>query len=127
MQDQTIADALFHALLDHYWLVRANPSLQPYQLYPKGCLISYSALCSQAGVPFMTQGAGGPLHAVAVYCAEKGWPPINGLAVNQQMRYPGPGYFEAPSCSHTLDGWVKDVSTVLAFDGYPRTKASLQR
>ena len=127
MQDQTIADALFHALLDHYWLVRGNPSLQTYHLYPKGCLISYSALCTQAGVPFMTQGAGDPLHSVAVYCAEKRWPPINALAVNQQLRYPGPGYFEAPGCSHTLDGWVNDVRLVLGYNGYPRSRATSQR
>ena len=120
MKDKTISDALFDALLNHYWLVRDNVDLQPYQLFPKGHLISYSALCRQAGVPFLTQAAGGPLHDIAVYCDGHGWPPINALAVNAQSRYPGPGYFAAPGCSNTFDGWVSDVQSVLTYPSYPR-------
>ena len=77
-------------------------------------------LCQQAGVEFMTQSAGGPLEEVASYCQLQGLPPINALAVNHDLRYPGPGYFSAPGCSHTLEGWVEDVGKVLSCDRYPK-------
>jgi len=120
MKELGIAEAIFQKLLDHFWLVKSISGLQPFQLFPKGSLISYSMLCRQAGVPFMTHSAGGPLEEVAIFCYQKRWPPINALAVNQDSHYPGPGYFSAPGCSHTLAGWVDDVGAVLAFDRYPK-------
>lgn len=120
MQDTEVAEALFQKLLDLFWLVKDNPQIQPFQLYPKGALLSYSMLCRQAGVPFMTHSAGGPLEQVAAYCDRSGWPPINALAVNQDSRYPGEGFFSAPGCSRTLEGWVNDVTAVLAFNKYPK-------
>jgi hypothetical protein len=120
MSEQGIAEALFQKLLDLFWLVKSNSKLYPFQLFPKGSLISYSTLCGQAGVPFMTHSSGGPLEEIAAYCEQHHWPPINALAVNHDSRYPGEGYFSAPGCSHTLDGWVEDVRTVLAFDRHPK-------
>jgi hypothetical protein len=120
MKDLGIAEALFQSLLNLFWLVKSRSALQPFQLFPKGSLISYAALCRQAGVPFMTHSAGGPLEEIATYCEQHHWPPINALAVNHDSRYPGEGYFSAPGCSHTLDGWVDDVRAVLAFDQYPK-------
>lgn len=125
MKEPSIAEALFQKLLDLFWLVKSSHGSQPFQLYPKGSLISYSTLCRQAGVPFMTQSAGGPLEEVASYCEHNHWPPINALAVNRESRYPGEGYFSAPGCSRTVDGWVEDVGRVLAFDQYPKTAPSL--
>jgi len=77
MKELGIAEAIFQKLLDHFWLVKSISGLQPFQLFPKGSLISYSMLCRQAGVPFMTHSAGGPLEEVAIFCDQKRWPPIN--------------------------------------------------
>lgn len=125
MRDTDVAEALFQKLLDLFWLLKNRPVMQPFQLYPSGALISYLTLCRQAGVPEMTQSAGGPLEQVAAYCDQNGWPPINALAVNRNSRYPGEGYFSAPGCSHTLEGWVEDVKAVLAFNQYPKTAPRL--
>lgn len=126
MGDTELAEVLLQKLLDLLWLVKSDPAIQPFQLYPKGALISYSTLCRQAGVPFMTHSAGGPLEQIAAYCEQNQWPPINALAVNQDSRYPGEGYFSAPGCSHTKEGWVDDVNKVLAFEEFPHTAPRIE-
>jgi len=47
--------------------------------------------------------------------------PANLLSVNHNLRYPGEGYFTAPGCSHTLEGWVEDVGRGLAWTEYPKS------
>ena len=65
MKELSIAEALFQKLLDLFWMVKRSHVSQPFLLYPKGSLISYSTLSQQAGVPYMTHAAGGPLEEVA--------------------------------------------------------------
>jgi len=85
-------------------------------------VISYSVLCERAGVPFLTHGVGWFLGEIAEWCAEKGWPPLNALAVNNETGMPGEGYEVAAGCS--LFTWPDEVRKCIAFDRYP-TAASL--
>src|SRR5208282_4419947 len=74
--------------------------------------ISYSDLCDQAGLGReFAIACKDCLFEIAERCEERGWPPINALAVNATSLYPGGGYSEAPGCRD----WPNDVKRVIAF------------
>ncbi len=81
------------------------------------CVISYGVLCDLLGVPFLTHSVGNFLGESAEWCSEKGWPPLNALAVNNERWMPGDGYNEAVGCS--LFDWANEVKKCIAFGGYP--------
>src|SRR5260221_13743460 len=109
--------ALAKALLDHHARIVQRPGGPPRDV--DACLIPYGTLCDRAGLPHLTRAVGSFLQEVAEWCRDKGWPPINSLAVNQDSRMPGEGYDLAPGCS--LLHWPDQVKRCIAFAGYPDT------
>lgn len=83
------------------------------------CVITYRELCQQAGTPGLEQGVGPFLQEVAEWCAARGYPPINSLAVNGQTRVPGDSYDRAPGCS--IHNWDAEVTASIVFAAYPPT------
>jgi hypothetical protein len=82
----------------------------------KDSIIAYADLCEFADLPrSYAHPSGNFLVEIAEWCNERGWPPLNALAVNGETRYPGEGYSEAPGC----DDWDRDVRRVIAFIDYP--------
>ena len=83
--------------------------------------IEYAELCHRAGNPCHPQSAGKYLTELAAWCQEKGWPPLNALAVQQvrdkSKRTPGAQYDEAPGCD--LRRWKDQLLSCIAFEGYP--------
>jgi hypothetical protein len=105
------ARALAQVLLEHHAAVCAAATDF------NSCLIFYSSLCERAGVPYLTRGVGPFLREVADWCATRGWPPINALAVSRDTHMPGEGYDGAPGCS--LLTWPAEAEAALTFKGYP--------
>ena len=81
------------------------------------CIITYGDLCDQAGCLELVHVVGDFLQETAEWCVDRGWPPINALAVNADSRMPGDGYDRAPRCS--LLGWHDEVRRCIDFCGYP--------
>src|SRR5690349_19353872 len=104
--------ALCNTLLEHHRTVCITGN-EPYQR----CVIGYLALCTNAGVPHIYRQPGIFLKAIAEWCSEKGWPPLNSLAINEQLGQPGDEYELAPGCS--LLQWPAEVTACIAFRGYP--------
>jgi hypothetical protein len=111
------AKALARTLLSHHRQVCRSNAGSPPSI--DRCLVTYGALCERAGVPHLTHTVGHFLEEVARWCEERGWPPINSLAVNRETRMPGEGYDQAPGCS--LLGWPAQLEKCIAFDGYPES------
>lgn len=103
-------------LLDHHrsHCVRHDGTIPPCD----SCLITYGQLCAEAGVPHITRTPGPFLLEIAQWCASKGWPPLNALAVNAESRMPGDNYDLAPGCS--LLNWPEEVDSCIRFRGYPQ-------
>ncbi len=79
-------------------------------------IISYSSLLAQIGAPIsLAHSVGKYLYEVADWCAGRGYPPINALAVNQAFGMPGTGYFLAPGG----DDWESEIRSCIAYRGYP--------
>ncbi len=106
---------LGQALLDHHRLTTS-------QVPPgKGIIadrytIRYGTLCTNAGVPHVLRIVGSFLGEVAEWCADKGYPPLNSLAVNE-TGLPGEGYDGAGGFKITA--WPADVENCIRFTGYP--------
>jgi hypothetical protein len=103
------------ALLDHHRTVRKAPGVRVTDADVNRCLITYSALCERAGVPWLVRTVGSFLGELASWCSSMGYPPINALAVNATTRMPGDGYYGAEQCHE----WPREVRECLAFQGYP--------
>jgi hypothetical protein len=110
-----IARALTRVLLEHHGEVCVGHPFRPPII--DRCVITYGDLCRRAGYPGIERGVGRYLQEVAAWCAERGWPPLNSLAVNQDTRIPGDNYDVAPGCS--LLGWPGEVEHCITFGGYP--------
>jgi len=108
---------LANALLEHHRTVCLPHTFRPPII--DRCLITYGDLCQQAGTPGLERSIGHFLQQVAEWCAERGYPPINALAVNTQTRMPGEGYDEAPGCS--IVAWPAEATTAIVFTNYPAT------
>ena len=111
------ARALAKVLLAHHravcWPKRGTqPSIE-------SCLITYGVPCDRAGAPHLQRSVGGFLAQVAGWCEKNGWPPINALAVNKELRMPGGGYDGAPGCS--LLNWPAEVRAAIDCENYPLT------
>ena len=109
------AGALAQALLNHQRTVCRSPGREPTAI--DGCVITYGDLCDRAGLPHLKPTVGKYLREVAHWCHDKGWPPLNALAVNHETRRPGHGYDGAPGCS--LERWQDEVAACINFAGYP--------
>ena len=107
--------ALAQALLDHRRKVRRyrGETTPPIE----SCVITYSDLCEQAGLPHLKPSVGKFLREIAQWCHDNGWPPLNALAVNHDTRKPGHGYDGAPGCSLAI--WQDEVVACINFPGYP--------
>ena len=110
------AQLLAQALLNHHKTVCRSPA---QTLSIESCLIPYGDLCESAGMAHLKNTAGKFLREIAEWCREKGWPPLNALAVNHATRMPGRGYDDAPGCS--LDRWREQVAACIQFLDYPDT------
>lgn len=109
---------LGQALLDHH---RATTTrLPPHtvrRIIPSQYTIQYSKLCEQAGVPHVLRMVGSFLGEVAEWCAARGYPPINSLAVNGTTGLPGDGY-DGAGGFHIVN-WPANVEQCIRFPGYP--------
>lgn len=110
-----IAEAIAQELLDHHRHRCIRVPSPPID----ACVVTYGDLCDRAGVPGVTRGVGRFLQEVAEWCHENGWPPLNSLAVNADLRHPGDSYDLAPGCS--LLTWPDEVAACIGFRGYPET------
>ena len=110
-----VAQAICKALLEHHATVCR--SHRPRPPIVDQCVITYGVLCDRAGYPQVTQSVGRYLQEVAEYCNQRGWPPLNSLAVNQETRIPGDNYDVAPRCS--LLNWESEAKRCIQFEGYP--------
>jgi hypothetical protein len=110
-----IARALTRVLLEHNGEVCVGHPFRPPII--DRCVIAYGDLCRRAGYPAIERNVGRYLQEVAVCCAERGWPPLNSLAVNQETHMPGDNYDVAPGCS--LLGWPGEAERCITFGGYP--------
>src|SRR5690242_17938156 len=110
-----VARAICQALLDHH---RHSCRTDEGGARPaESCLITYGVLGRQAVDPAVVRTVGLFLRVVGVGCQEKGSPPLNALAVNQDSRMPGDNYEVAPGCS--LLDWPTQAQACIAFTGYP--------
>jgi hypothetical protein len=112
-----IAVMLANALLDHHRTF-CVPHTSRLPIIDR-CVITYGDLCQQAGVPGLEHGVGRFLQEVAEWCAVRGYPPINALAVNAESRMPGDRYDLAPGCS--IINWPAEATATIVFTGYPAT------
>ena len=110
-----IAVLLANALLEHHREFCVPHAPRPPVI--DRCLITYGDLCRQAGVPGLEHGVGRFLQEVAEWCAARGYPPINALAVNRETRMPGDSYDLAPGCN--ILTWPSEATAVIQFGGYP--------
>jgi hypothetical protein len=108
------AVAMANVLLKHHRLVCRRPRRTVPII--DSCLITYGKLCDQAGLPYLHH-PGSFLGEIAQWCDDKGWPPINSLAVNAVSRMPGEGYDTAKGCS--IIDWPKQAEACIKFRGYP--------
>jgi hypothetical protein len=84
---------------------------------PQEYCIRYADLCERAGLPRShALACRHNLQAAAEYCARKGWPPLNPLAIGE-FGIPGDGYEGAPGCFFAT--WDRDVLACIRFGGYP--------
>ena len=110
-----VARALTNALLDHHTAVCLPHTARPPIV--DRCVITYGDLCDRAGFPQVTQSVGRYLQEVAELCSQRGWPPLNSLAVNSESRIPGDNYDVAPGCS--LIHWPAEAEQCIVFAAYP--------
>lgn len=110
------AQLLAQTLLNHHKTVCRS---RAQTLSIESCLIPYGDLCESAGMPHLKNTVGKFLREIAEWCSEKGWPPLNALAVNHATGMPGRGYDDAPGCS--LDHWREQVTACVYFLDYPET------
>lgn len=113
--------ALGQALLDHHRAMRQAypPPKSKAQIIPRRYTIGYAKLCQAAGAPHLTQVVGNFLQEVAEWCSTNNLPPLNSLAVNQEMGMPGDGYDKAGG--FLIIHWDKDVRECIMCDRYPAT------
>ena len=109
------AIALANVLLDHH--NRVCRGSKGTSVTVDSSVVTYGALCEMAGVKFLARSTGPFLQEVAEWCHTNGWPPINSLVINQQLRRPGDGYDDAAGCS--LANWNAEVHQCIAFKKYP--------
>lgn len=109
------ARALAQVLLEHHREICRRPGGP--QPSVDSALIPYGMLCERAGLSHSSHNVGPFLREIAKWCHEKGWPPINSLAINYATRMPGQGYDRAPGCS--LQHWRDEVAACIEFAGYP--------
>jgi hypothetical protein len=108
------ARALAQALLDHHKRVQA---VLGDRYATDSHVITYGELCERAGLTHIKPIIGKFLREIAQWCHDNGWPPLNSLAVNHEIRKPGHGYDSAPGCS--LERWSEQVIACITFLGYP--------
>ena len=118
---------LLQALLDHFWECRRKRAPPEAKLYPRGYLISYSALVQRAGVAVEARRLGGPLAEIGALCELKSWPPLAALVVRQDVGQPGVGYFRRPGSAKVdlvtdehLRSWERDAQACISFHKLPR-------
>lgn len=111
---------LGQALLDHHRAMTSKiPTHAVSRLIPNKYTIPYSKLCEQAGVPHVLRMIGSFLGEVAEWCAARGYPPLNSLAVNGTTHLPGDGY-DGAGGFHIVN-WPANVEQCIRFTGYPMT------
>jgi hypothetical protein len=128
MKHYEVSQALFQALLDHYWRAKQDNVPQTAAQYPKGYCISYGHLIKAAKVPLNPRDAGGPLFEIASFCWETYGVPLHALVVNGSTGSPGGeldgmerGFFGAPGSSKTLSEWeTVDVPKCIAANFLPK-------
>jgi len=82
----------------------------------QAAIISYRDLLASIGAPeSLAPSVGKYLFEVARWCVDRGYPPVNALAVNSALRKPGAGYFLAPGG----EDWDTEVKQCIACDKYP--------
>lgn len=83
------------------------------------CTLAYGIVCERARMPDLTHVVGRFMGEIAQWCANKGWPPLNSLAVNAESLIPGGGYDGAGGiCEQHL--WPQQVRECIKFRKYPR-------
>ena len=111
---------LGQAWLDHHRAATAKlPPHTAKRLLPSRYTIPYARLCEQAGVPHVLRMVGSFLGELDDWCAARGYPPLNSLAVNGTTGLPGDGYDSAGGF-HIVD-WPANVEQCIRFTGYPST------
>ena len=109
---------LGQALLDHHRGATARmPPHAVARLIPDRYTIPYSKLCEQAGVSHVLRMVGSFLGEVAEWCAARGYPPLNSLAVNGTTHLPGDGY-DGAGGFHIVN-WPANVEQCIRFTSYP--------
>jgi hypothetical protein len=109
------AQKFAQALLDHH--KKACRLQSKASLTVDSCLITYGDLCERAGLSHLKPNVGKFLREIAQWCDDKGWPPLNALAVNHDTHRPGRGYSGAPGCS--IERWQDEVTACIKFADYP--------
>ena len=83
------------------------------------CTLTYRSVCERARMEDLTPIVGRFMEEVAQWCADRGWPPLNSLAVNAESWIPGVGYDGAGGiCEQHL--WPQQVRECIKFRKYPR-------
>ena len=79
-------------------------------------IISYKNLLVSIGAPeSLAQNIGTYLFQIAEWCEDRGYPPLNALAVNGSLQSPGAGYYLAPGGNK----WNDEVRACIAWNHYP--------
>jgi hypothetical protein len=119
----TVSPALSHraaaiaaVLLDHH----RRTSRRAHATDDRSSLINTDRLCALAGMPDHAGSIAVSLMEVAQWCADRGWPPLNALAVHRETGKPSGYYRLAAGCS--VLGWRDEMRACLAFDGFPATR-----
>lgn len=90
------------------------------------CTLTYGTICERAHMQDLTHIVGRFMGEIAEWCADKGWPPLNSLAVNAESLIPGGGYDGAGGiCEQHL--WPSQVRECIKFKKYPRAVPEARR
>lgn len=110
---RAVAQALLKTLLAHHATIFRD-EIAKHRI--KSCCITYGDLCTKAGCPEMTLSIGTFLKEISQWCAERGLPPLNALAVNASTGIPAYNYDKGVDCS--IDKWEEQVTSCITCKEY---------
>lgn len=110
---RAVARALYAELLSHHQAVCIQHGCP---VVIDACLITYDQLVERSCVPISPQSIGAFLWEIGAYCSDRGWPPLNALAVNRQTRMPLEWIGDALGFPRME--WSTEVERCIYFRGY---------
>ncbi len=110
-----VTQSLLKALLHHQATI-VRDEIPKHRI--KSCCITYGDLCSKAGCPEALRSVGTFLKEISQWCADRGLPPLNALAVSSATGMPAYNYNKGIECS--LDNWEEQATACITCKTFPK-------